>query len=96
MTGRRVLYWLALALVTALMVSYAQRRELFDRYIQYKESEQHVRQLQEQLNAMKQEEARLEQRVEALKQDPLAMEADFRPGKNLVREGETVYRIVSD
>lgn len=86
-------YWAALAVLAVALVAYARQHDLPQLYAGYRYSEQEVQQLEERLQALRIEEAKLQQNVEDLDNDPLAVEAEIRRSKGLVREGETVYRV---
>jgi cell division protein FtsB len=89
-------YVLALMLTIGLTVAYVVHRDLQGRYDFYLRSTEYVQGLQAQLDALKQEEERLKTRTEGLDSDPVEMEADIRRDKNLVRPGETVFRVDLD
>lgn len=86
-------FWLVLLVLVALSAAYTEWRGLVPRYIEYTESTADLKQLREQVEAARREEARLEQRVQDLKENRVEQEASIRRAKNLVRPGETVYRI---
>ncbi len=86
-------YLLALALTIGLTAAYVVHRDLPGQYKFYLRSTNYVQGLQSQLDALKQEEARLKTRTDGLNSDPVEMEADIRRDKNLVRPGETVFRV---
>jgi cell division protein FtsB len=89
----RKTYWIALAVVLALCVAYAYQRDLYGLYRHRQSSEIRVRELRQELDELEQREQQLTERVNGLDSDPVEMEAAIRRNKNLVREGEKVYRI---
>ncbi|MCP4641464.1 MAG: septum formation initiator family protein [bacterium] len=86
-------YWLSLVVVCALAAGYAYHRDLYGLYLYCRSSEDQVLQLDRELRGLEQDEARLQRRVKGLDNDPVEIEAAIRRNKNLVREGEKVYRI---
>lgn len=86
-------YTLALVAVAGLLALYAQRRDLYGLYLDYEASRARVGNLQAQVDALDGQVAALEKRVQHLNSNPLELEAAIRNGKNLIREGETVYRV---
>lgn len=90
---RKSLYYLMLILLAGAIIFYSQHKQLFERYIEFQDSEDHSEQLTQELEVLKSNEDRLERYVEELNSDPLEMEATIRKNKGLVRSGETVYHI---
>ena len=90
---RHMRYWLALVLAVIFAVGYAYQRDLRGLARQSRTSREDVRRLQEDLDALQDTEEELRLRVEGLTGDPVEIEASIRRSKNLVREGERVYRI---
>ncbi len=86
-------YWGGLILFALALVAYARQHDIAQLYTGYRYSEQEVDQLEERLQSLQEEEQKLQQNVEDLDNDPLAVEAEIRRSKGLVREGETVYRV---
>ena len=86
-------FWLILLLVVVLTALYVQRHNLVDRYASYKQGVEQVREAEQQCTALKAAIDASRQRVEHLGNDPLEIEAAIRRGKDLVRSGETVFRI---
>ena len=93
---RAYIYWLVLVVELALLMGYAQLRDLPGRFLAFQQSEEQVESLQAEVEELEQREKALEWRVEHMDTDPLESEALIRQGKNLVREGEKVYRIELD
>lgn len=89
----KVWYWAAFGLVVAAMVYYAHERNLYGRYIEYRQSQQTVKDRQAELDRLEQREKHLVRHVERLNNDPLEMEASIRESKHLIREGERVFRV---
>ncbi len=86
-------YWLVLLALAGLLGAYVHYRDLHGRYLRYQQSEDDVRWLQDEREALEEKERSLRRRVERLDTDPVEMEAESRRSKNLVREGETIYQI---
>jgi len=84
---------LALLVLLGLTALYVSQRDLEGLYLQYRQSGQQVEVLRQKANTLKEKEARLKERVNHLESDPIEMEAAIRQRKNLVRPGETVYRV---
>jgi cell division protein FtsB len=84
---------LTFLVITGLTVGYVVHRDLAGQYNFYKENEEYVRTMREQLSILTAEEQRLQQRVEGLTSDPVEVEADIRRSKGLVRPGERIVRI---
>lgn len=91
--GRIGRYWLTLTLLVALVGLYAHQRGLYGLYLESKASAERLRNEQQELTTLQIKERRLEQRQAALDDDPVEIEAAVRRKKNLVREGEKVYRV---
>lgn len=85
--------WVAVAAFTALLLLYAERRDLYGLYLDYEESKTRAESLEEEVDSLHADRLAVEKQVEYLNSDPLEMEAAIRRGKRLVREGETVYRV---
>lgn len=90
---RRKLYWLSLALAVALAAAYGVHRELWDRYAQYRKSENTVRAVEREVNTLDTAITVVKGEAEKLDTDPIEMEKAIRRIKKLVRPGETVFRI---
>ena len=75
------------------MGAYAQRQNLSGLYDEYRFSEQEVRELELRLEELQAEEQALKQHVEDLDTDPLAVEAEIRRSKGLVRKDEKIFRV---
>jgi len=93
MTRRRKLYWLSLALAAALAGGYWIYRDLSGRYERFRQSEDTVRAVQQQVNDLHTAIAVAKGQVEKLGTDPVEVEKAIRRIKKLVRPGETVFRI---
>jgi cell division protein FtsB len=89
----KLVYWLILLLVGALSLLYAERRNLYARYLEHEQTIGRVRGGREQCDTLKNEIESSRQRVEHLGTDPAEIEAAIRRNKDLVREGEKGYRI---
>ena len=88
--GRYVLVALLAVLLTAL---YAGHRNLFGRYIEHQRRQEQVDAARQQCEDLRKEIDSSGRRVESLSNDPLEIETAIRRSKDLVREGEKVYRI---
>jgi len=86
-------YCLLFLLVVSLALFYVGRHDLDGRYQAYLRSDEQVRAAREQCEQLRRDLETARQRVEHLGNDPLEIEAAIRRTKNLVREGEKVYRI---
>ena len=86
-------YCLVFLLVVSLALFYVVRRDLDGRYQAYLRSDAQVRAAREQCEQLRRDLESARQRVEHLGNDPLEIEAAIRRTKNLVREGEKIYRI---
>jgi len=87
------LYWLSLALLLGGAAAYVYYANLDGLWAAHQQSERHVQALRHELTGLEQREDGLRRRVEHLESDPVEMEAAIRQRKNLVRPGETVYRV---
>ncbi len=87
-------YWLLLALLAAFLVVYVDKRGLHAHYQAWRASEASVEALRRDLGEAEARVNALEARVEDMNDDPVEQEAAMRRNKNLVREGETVYRVL--
>jgi len=86
-------YWLSVGAVALALGLYAMRQDLFGLYRDYGYSQDEVRQLEQRLDDLQAEEQALKQHVEDLDNDPLAVEAEIRRSKGLVRSDEKIYRV---
>jgi cell division protein FtsB len=93
---RRTPFWYRWALVALIAMAglYIERRELVRVHLEYRESAGKAERLESRLADLEAEAAALERRVEYLQSDPVELEAAVRAEKKLLREGETIYRIV--
>lgn len=86
-------YWLALALLVGALAYYGHARDLSGRFAAYRERNQQMEALRDELRKKEMERALLERRVADLESDPIEIEAAIREAEKKVREGETIYRI---
>ena len=93
MTKGRKTYWLVFVLAAALMAAYVSHRDLAGRYSGYVRSKDNVHKAQKEVDNLTKSIRDSRQQVEGLDKDPVEQEAAIRHIKNLVRPGETVYRI---
>lgn len=87
-------YWTALVLLLAGAWVYVDRRDLTRHFETARDSHSQAEALRQELHTSAESVRRLEARVEHLQGDPVEMEAVARHNKNLVREGETIFRVV--
>lgn len=86
-------YWLSIVAIAIALGLYAQRQNLAELYRDYRYSQDEVRQLETRLEDLRADEQALKQHVEDLDNDPLAVEAEIRRSKGLVRSDEKIYRV---
>lgn len=86
-------YWLIFLLVAGMTALYADRRDLYDRYELFLEDQTKIQAAENQCVALQVQIDDARRLVEHLGSDPLEIEDAIRRNKNLVREGETIYRI---
>jgi len=86
-------FWLILLLVAALTALYVQRRDLPQRYMDYQKSAEELAQARQSCAELEGKIEASRQRAEHLGSDPTEIEAAIRRSKDLVRKGETVFRI---
>lgn len=92
--GIAIPYVLVVAIAIVTVLGYVAHRDLGGRYNAYQRSEMSVNAAKEQARILDEELQRLQQRVKDLDQkNPLEVEAAIRRIKQLVRDGETVYRL---
>lgn len=87
------LYWLTLALVTALALVYVDQRDLQGRYDDYRRTMDTVREQREQVRTLRETVADEQRRAEGMDRDPLEQEATIRRVMRRVREGEIIFRV---
>ena len=90
--GRWFGYVVVLALALGLTVAYAHRRDLRHRCQRLEQDRIETQRRLRECEALEQELDESRSRLESREDNPLETEADSRSSKNLVREGETVYR----
>ncbi len=88
-----VRYWMALAVLVGAVAYYGHARDLRGRFAAYREREQSVNVLRDQLVEKERQKVSLERRVHDLESDPVEIEAAIREAEKKVREGETIYRL---
>jgi cell division protein FtsB len=93
MTRKRKVYWLSLLLAISLAAVYWVHRDLSGRYERYRQSEDTVRSVQQEVSDLNTAISVAKGQVEKLETDPVEVEKAIRRIKKLVRPGETVYRI---
>ncbi|MCX5758152.1 MAG: septum formation initiator family protein [Candidatus Hydrogenedentes bacterium] len=84
---------LALVLVTSMTLWYVGGRKLVERYSQHQQVQQQTQAAKEQSQRLEKEIGSTRERIEHLGSDPMEIEAAIRRSKELVREGEKIYRI---
>ena len=88
-----VWFMLALVLVSALTLWYMGGRRLVERYGGHQQMQQQTQAAKEQVQRLEKEIDNTRRRIEHLGSDPMEIEAAIRRSKDLVREGEKIYRI---
>jgi cell division protein FtsB len=83
----------AVAAAAVALGVYAERQNLAGLYEEYRYSQDEVRQLEQRLDDLRADEGALKRHVEDLDSDPLAVEAEIRRSKGLVREDEKIFRV---
>ena len=86
-------FWLTLAVFIGLAGYYGYVVRLDHMYTEYRQSANEVQALREQSETLSEEADRLDRRVKDMKHDPIEMEAAIRQRRNLVRPGETIYKV---
>jgi cell division protein FtsB len=86
-------FWLILLLVAALTALYVQRRDLPGRYMDHQKSAAELTQARQSCAELEGKLEASRQRADHLGSDPTEIEGAIRRSKDLVREGETVFRI---
>jgi cell division protein FtsB len=84
---------LALVLVSSMTLWYVGGRKLVERYNQHQQVQQQTQAAKGQSQRLEKEIDNTRQRIEHLGSDPMEIEAAIRRSKDLVREGERIYRI---
>ncbi len=89
-------FWYRWALVALIIVAgvYIERRGLVELHTEYRGAHDQVLRSEARLAELREEATALDRRVTYLKSDSLELEAAIRAEKKLLREGETIYRIV--
>lgn len=85
--------WALLLLIVGVGV-YAEQRDLARLHLEYRDASSRVERSAAHLETLEADAAALQRRVDYLRSDPLEVEAAVRSEKKLLREGETVYRII--
>ena len=91
------LNWWYRGAVVALLIAlgfYADRRDLMGLHLSYRDTVEKVQGSDATLAQLQEAETALRSKVEYLKNDPLEIEATIRAEKRLLREGETIYRVI--
>jgi cell division protein FtsB len=93
MVRKKLRYWLVLTAVMAMVLAYAGHRNLRQRFQDYLKNKGEIQAKLRECEALEQRIQASRERVTSLGSDPLEIEAEIRRNKNLVREGEKIYRI---
>ena len=93
MRERKGLFGLVAIILIAASVWYAMRRNLYGRYLEHKRQDAQIQSVREQCKELEADVEASRQRIGRLGDDPLEIETAIRQNKDLVREGEKVYRI---
>lgn len=80
-------------MMVGIVAGYAYHRDFASLYTKYCESRANVQQLRESVRRAQALEEELARKVDRLGHDVVEMEAAIRRNKELVREGETIYRV---
>ncbi|HOT51236.1 MAG TPA: septum formation initiator family protein, partial [Candidatus Hydrogenedentes bacterium] len=72
---------------------YMSERRLVERYSGHQQMQQQTQAAKEQIQRLEKEIENTRRRIEHLGSDPMEIEAAIRRSKDLVREGEKIYRI---
>ena len=91
--GRPWVYPVAFLAMVGLVWLYADQRGLEGTHGEHERSTQRLNALRDEAARLDGERAALQQRVEYLKSDPVEKEDAIRQRKNLVRPGETDFRV---
>jgi cell division protein FtsB len=86
-------YWVSILAVAVALGLYAQKQDLAGLYQDYRYSQGEVHRLEQRLGDLRAQEQALTQHVDDLDNDPLAVEAEIRRSKGLVRTDEKIYRV---
>ncbi|GEM_PF-843164 len=86
-------YMMVVVAVTGIVCAYAFHRDLLSLYNKYCEREAAVQRLRQSVREAQALEDDLSRRVDGLDHDAVEMEAAIRRNKELIREGETIYRV---
>lgn len=89
----RLGYTLAVIVVVGLTVAYAKHRSLHARYQELKKDQVDIQTMLRECEALDRQLEESRDWVKSRADTPLEIEADSRRTKNLVREGETIYRL---
>ncbi len=92
--GFTIRYWLALIATVALTTGYLYHRDLASQYVDFRARERQVEALEQERDALQRQGRELREHLEGLDSDPVEIEAASRNKQSLVREGETIYRVV--
>ena len=86
-------YMLLVLVMTGMVAVYALHRDFVGLYQDYREREAEIQALRDRVRGAETQAGNLAHKVEQLDNDAVEMEAAIRRNKNLVREGETIYRV---
>ena len=86
-------YVLALMVSIVLVSWYTWNRDLYSKYANYQSGRTSVDELLSYNRSLTEQRDQLHAQVEGLSHDPVEIEAAIRRTRNLVREGEQIYRI---
>ncbi len=79
--------------MTGMVAVYALHRDFVGLYHDYRQREAETQALRDRVRGAEAQARELAHKVERLDNDAVEMEAAIRRNKNLVREGETIYRV---
>ncbi len=87
------IWLLGVALVIAVTYGYTHQRNLHERYVEFKQNEQLLEDVRQEIETLRNRVEEARARVENMEQDPVEIEAAIRRIRRLTRDGETIYRI---
>jgi len=89
----RLGYWSALVVVVGVCAAYVYHRDLARAWDKLRASEKSVEGLRQEQTDLQNQVDTLKDSVSGLSSDPVEVETSVRRNKNLVRQGERIYRI---
>jgi len=87
------IWLLGVALVVAVAYGYTHQRNLHARYVEFKQDEQLLEEVRQEIETLRTRVEQARARVESMEKDPVEIEATIRRIRRLTRDGETIFRI---